>query len=179
MIATPTPRVDLSTVGSLSILSAVDQVSEHLRKELIRGSFSGTMPGVEPLAKELGVNMPYRLFEKDNDRVRDEVLSRYLTGINQFRRDPIEDCLASDGNRDPCVEAMSAFDLEQKVHLPKGNIFHGGLSWPFAESDEEVSQWGVKTKNPNIFLCGSAAKRGGQRNSRSQRCHESDGIDQK
>ncbi len=56
MIATPTPRVDLSGVGSLSILSAVDQVSEHLRKELIRGSFSGTMPGVEPLAKELGVN---------------------------------------------------------------------------------------------------------------------------
>lgn len=108
-----------------------------------------------------GLDMPYRLFKKDNDRVRDEVLSRYLTGINQFLRDPIEDCLASDGNGDPCVEAMSAFDLEQKVHLPKGNIFHGGLSWPFAESDEEVGQWGVETKNPNIFLCGSAAKRGG------------------
>ncbi|MDB4537522.1 substrate-binding domain-containing protein [Akkermansiaceae bacterium] len=41
---------------SLTILSAVDQVSKHLRKELLRGSFSGTMPGVEPLAKELGVN---------------------------------------------------------------------------------------------------------------------------
>ena len=56
MIAAPTPRVDLSDMGSLSILSAVDQVSGHLRKELIRGSLSGTMPGVGPLAKELGVN---------------------------------------------------------------------------------------------------------------------------
>ena len=108
-----------------------------------------------------GLDMPYRLFEKDNDRVRDEVLSRYLTGINQFLRDPIEDCLATDCNGAPCVEAMSSFDLEQKVHLPKGNIFHGGLSWPFADSDEEVGQWGVETKNSNILLCGSAAKRGG------------------
>ena len=108
-----------------------------------------------------GLDMPYRLFEKDNDRVRDEVLSRYLTGINQFLRDPIENCLATDCNGAPCVEAMSSFDLEQKVHLPKGNIFHGGLSWPFADSDEEVGQWGVETKNSNILLCGSAAKRGG------------------
>ena len=33
---------------------------------------------------------------------------------------------------------MSAFDLEKKIHLPKGNIFHGDLSWPFAETEEEV-----------------------------------------
>ena len=41
---------------SLTLLSAVDQVSEHLRKELLRGSLSGTMPGVDPLSKKLGVN---------------------------------------------------------------------------------------------------------------------------
>ena len=41
---------------SLEIRSAVDQVAEHLRKELLRGNLSGTMPGVEPIAKELGVN---------------------------------------------------------------------------------------------------------------------------
>jgi DNA-binding LacI/PurR family transcriptional regulator len=36
--------------------SAAEQVAEHLRAELLRGSFSGTMPGVNPLVAELGVN---------------------------------------------------------------------------------------------------------------------------
>lgn len=40
----------------LTILSAVDQVAGHLRSELLRGSLSGTLPGVNPLAEELGVN---------------------------------------------------------------------------------------------------------------------------
>ena len=31
----------------------------------------------------------------------------------------------------------------------------------FAENEEEVGQWGVETKYPNLFLCGSSAKRGG------------------
>ncbi len=41
---------------SLTILSAAEQVAVHLRGELLRGSLSGTMPGVNPLAEELGVN---------------------------------------------------------------------------------------------------------------------------
>lgn len=108
-----------------------------------------------------GLDTPYRLFEKDNETVRDEVIAKYLAGIDQFLGEPIEDCLARDGNGDPCIEAMSPVDLEKKIHLPKGNIFHGDLSWPFAESEDEVGQWGVETEYPNIFLCGSAAKRGG------------------
>ena len=52
-------------------------------------------------------------------------------------------------------------DLENKIHLPKRNIFHGDLTWPFAEAGEEAGQWGVETGHPNVFLCGSAAKRGG------------------
>ena len=43
-------------MGNLIILSAVEQVAEHLRGELLRGSLSGAMPGVNPLAEELGVN---------------------------------------------------------------------------------------------------------------------------
>jgi len=108
-----------------------------------------------------GLDMPYRLFEKENDRVREEALSKYLSGINEFLGEPIEDCLARDANGDPCIEAMSPVDLENKIHLPKGNIFHGDLTWPFAETEDEVGQWGVETTHPNIFLCGSAAKRGG------------------
>ena len=108
-----------------------------------------------------GLDMPYRLFENDNERARDMALQRYLAGINRHLDEPIEECLASDANGKPCIEAMSAFDLEKKIHLPKGNIFHGDLSWPFAESEEEVGQWGVETEHPNLFLCGSSAKRGG------------------
>ncbi len=108
-----------------------------------------------------GLDTPYRLFERDNEAVRNEVLARYLAGINQFLDEPIEDCLARDANGDPCIEAMSPVDLENKIHLPKGNIFHGDLTWPFAETDDEVGQWGVETAHPKVFLCGSAAKRGG------------------
>ena len=108
-----------------------------------------------------GLDMPYRLFKEDNEKARDTALQRYLTGINQYLDEPIEECLALDADGKPCIETMSPFDLEQKVHLPKGNIFHGDLTWPFAESGEEVGQWGVETEHPNLFLCGSSAKRGG------------------
>ena len=108
-----------------------------------------------------GLDMPYRLFENDNERARDIALQRYLAGINQYLDEPIEECLASDANGKPCIEAMSAVDLEKKIHLPRGNIFHGDLSWPFAENHQEVGQWGVETEYPNLFLCGSSAKRGG------------------
>ena len=108
-----------------------------------------------------GLDMAYRLFKEDNEKARGLALQRYLAGINQYLEEPIEECLASDADGKPCIEAMSAVDLEEKIHLPKGNIFHGDLTWPFAESEEEVGQWGVETEHPNLFLCGSSAKRGG------------------
>ena len=39
----------------ITVLSAVEQVAEHLRAELLRGGLSGTMPGVNSLVEELGV----------------------------------------------------------------------------------------------------------------------------
>ena len=108
-----------------------------------------------------GLDLPYRLFQENNDRVRNEVLAKYLSGINEHLEEPIEDCLARDAHGNPCIEAMSPVDLEKKIHLPKGNIFHGDLTWPFTDDPEEAGQWGVETSHPNIFLCGSAAKRGG------------------
>jgi phytoene dehydrogenase-like protein len=108
-----------------------------------------------------GLDMPYCLFAADNDGVRKEALGKYLAGINRYLEEPIEDCLAKDAHGKPCIEAMSPVDLENTIHLPKGNIFHGDLSWPFAESDDEAGHWGVETGHPNVFLCGSAAARGG------------------
>ena len=108
-----------------------------------------------------GLDLPYRLFTENNDQAKQQVVDRYLAGINQFLAEPIEDCLATDADGNVCLEAMSARDLEQIIHLPKGNIFHGDLTWPFAETDDEAGQWGVETSLPNVLLCGSAAKRGG------------------
>ena len=108
-----------------------------------------------------GLDMPYRLFEGDNEAVRSAVLEKYLAGINEFLAEPIEGYLAKDADGKPCIEAMSAVDLEHHLRLPKGNIFHGDLTWPFVETEDERGLWGVETAHPSILLCGSAAKRGG------------------
>jgi phytoene dehydrogenase-like protein len=108
-----------------------------------------------------GLDMPYKLFANDNARTRETVLAKYLAGINQYLAEPIEVCLARDANGELCLEAMSPVDLEQQLHLPKGNIFHGDLTWPFTDEAEEAGRWGVETEHSNILLCGSAAQRGG------------------
>ena len=153
----------------------------HSHRESVRGHLPKKPPGEmychsltddsilsEDLAQRgfhsltlFGLDLPYSLFQEDNATKRDEVVTRYLTGINQYLEEPIESCLARDASGKPCLEAMSAIDLERKVHLPKGNIFHGDLTWPFSETEETTGTWGVETAFPNIFLCGSSAKRGG------------------
>lgn len=42
-------------MNPITVLSAVEQVAEHLRAEVLRGELSGKMPGVNPLVAELGV----------------------------------------------------------------------------------------------------------------------------
>ena len=42
-------------MNPITVLSAVEQVAEHLRAEVLRGGLSGKMPGVNPLVAELGV----------------------------------------------------------------------------------------------------------------------------
>lgn len=108
-----------------------------------------------------GLDVPYHWFAQNHDAVREAVLHNYLRGINDFIDDDINDCLAVDSNGKPCVEAKSPLDLEQALGLPRGNIFHGNLSWPFAEREEEVGTWGVETAYENVLICGSSAKRGG------------------
>jgi phytoene dehydrogenase-like protein len=63
------------------------------------------------------------------------------------------------------VEAKTTGDLEQALGMTAGNIFHGGLRWPFAEDDEPLDtparRWGVGTAHHRIMLCGSGSHRGG------------------
>jgi phytoene dehydrogenase-like protein len=108
-----------------------------------------------------GLHTPAALFEDDNDRVRDELVGRYLAGLNAHLDEPIESCLAKDANGEPCLEARTPLDLEAELGLPRGNIFHDELAWPFAEHEDEVGRWGVETDVANLFVCGAGARRGG------------------
>jgi len=108
-----------------------------------------------------GIDAPYALFENQNDRLRAQLLKNVFRGLNRYLAEPIEDCLAIDANGRPCVEIKTPVDLENEIHLPRGNIFHRTLSWPFAEDEAEAGLWGVETDHDRILLCGSSAKRGG------------------
>ncbi len=108
-----------------------------------------------------GLDVPYRWFKKDNAKIKEELERKFLLSINHFIDEDIKDCLATDGDGKLCIEAKSPVDLEKSLGLPRGNIFHGNLTWPFAEKDEDAGTWGVETNYKNILICGSSAKRGG------------------
>ncbi len=108
-----------------------------------------------------GLDVPYHWFLHDNEREKEAITDHYLGAIQPFLADEFIDCLALDASGDFCVEAKSPLDLERSLGLPRGNIFHGNLTWPFAERGDEVGQWGVETNFENVLVCGSSAKRGG------------------
>ena len=58
------------------------------------------------------------------------------------------------------LEIKTPLDLEASIGLPRGNIFHADLAFPFKE-DHEAIRWGVETDDPRIFICGAGARRGG------------------
>ncbi|HEX8531340.1 MAG TPA: hypothetical protein VF646_15015, partial [Cytophagales bacterium] len=108
-----------------------------------------------------GLDVPYFLFEKDPEGTKKEALAKYIAGLNAYLAEPLEDCLATDANGNPCLEAKSPVDIARELNLPRGNIFHNALSWFFAETKDEAGRWGVETDVDRVYLCGSGAKRGG------------------
>ena len=108
-----------------------------------------------------GLHTPARLFAPDNDGARSVMTERYLDLLDEHLADPIRACLARDSTGALCVEAKTPLDLERELRLTRGNIFHGDLAWPWAESPEEVGRWGAETEHPRVFTCGASARRGG------------------
>lgn len=70
---------------TLHLQSAAAQVAAHLRMELLRGTWSGLMPGVRALSEELGVN--HKTVEAALERLEHEGL---LVGLGPRRRRRIE-----------------------------------------------------------------------------------------
>ncbi|MGY0489686.1 phytoene desaturase family protein [Streptomyces sp. WG-D5] len=106
-----------------------------------------------------GLHTPARLFEEDNERVRDELLASTLAQLDACLDEPIEECLAQDAEGRPCIEAKTPLDLERELRLPGGNIFHRELSFPYGA--EDGGRWGVETGYANVWVCGAGAVRGG------------------
>ncbi|MET7295831.1 NAD(P)/FAD-dependent oxidoreductase [Streptomyces griseoloalbus] len=106
-----------------------------------------------------GLHTPARLFERDHDAVRAQLLTSTLAQLDAHLAEPLADCLATDADGRPCLEVRSPLDLERDLGLPGGNIFHRDLSWPHAQ--DGTGRWGVETRHANVLLCGAGAVRGG------------------
>jgi phytoene dehydrogenase-like protein len=113
-----------------------------------------------------GLHTPDRLITSaTGDARRAELQDAVLASLNSVLAEPVEDLLLTDSLGRPTIETKTTLDIEHALGMPGGNIFHGPLSWPFAEDDDQLKsaaqRWGVATSYPRILLCGSGAQRGG------------------
>jgi phytoene dehydrogenase-like protein len=112
-----------------------------------------------------GLHTPHSLFDGTySGALRDRLTDSVLASLNSVLAEPIQDVLMSDAHGRPCIETTTTLDLHRKLGMTAGNIFHGGLFWPFADDDAlntPARQWGVATAHERIMLCGSGARRGG------------------
>ncbi|UOE43612.1 phytoene desaturase family protein [Agromyces larvae] len=120
-----------------------------------------------------GLHVPDRLVERfGNDELRSRLEAAVLASLDSVLAEPIRDVImtappepAEGATGRPCIEVKTTHDLEAALAMPGGNIFHGPLSWPWAEPgdalDTPAARWGVATAHPNVLLCGSGAVRGG------------------
>ncbi len=109
---------------------------------------------------------PHRLTRTRNpDQLRTDLEQAVLDSLSQVLAEPLKDAVLRDQDGRLCLETKTTLDLEETLAMPGGNIFHGPLSWPFAEDDEDLadppSRWGVASGHDGILLAGAGSRRGG------------------
>lgn len=109
-----------------------------------------------------GLHTSASLFDSDHTRAKEDATRKALESLNKYLLDPIESVLARGSDGTLALEVKTPLDLQQEIGLPRGNIFHKDLDFPFLESREDNSVlWGAETSDPHIFLAGAGAQRGG------------------
>jgi phytoene dehydrogenase-like protein len=112
-----------------------------------------------------GLHTPAQLFDADPEHAKALAKEHAIVSLNQYLLDPIESVLAPCSDGSLAIEVKSPLDLETDISLPRGNIFHSDLDFPFLEDDasgcESQQLWGAETDDPHIFLAGAGARRGG------------------
>ncbi|MBF6228264.1 NAD(P)/FAD-dependent oxidoreductase [Nocardia abscessus] len=112
-----------------------------------------------------GLHARAKLFATDHKAAKDQMVEATLAQLDSVLAEPIGDCLATDENGAPCLEAKTPIELEREVGLPGGHIFHRDLAFPYLPEDADpadpAARWGVATGHRNVFVCGAGAIRGG------------------
>ncbi len=108
-----------------------------------------------------GLHMPARLFASDHVTAKRAAVTATLRSLDSVLAEPILDCVLRTPDGELCLEAHTPVEIEAELGMPGGHIFHRDLSWPFAESDEQIGRWGGETERPNVWICGAGARRGG------------------
>jgi phytoene dehydrogenase-like protein len=113
-----------------------------------------------------GLHVPHRLVAgSDGDAARSALLEAAQRSLDSVLAEPIADVVYEAPDGSACIEARTTADLEQSLGMMGGDIFHGSLSWPWAEDDEALDtpaqRWGVATAHEAVLLCGSGSRRGG------------------
>jgi phytoene dehydrogenase-like protein len=109
-----------------------------------------------------GLHTPAKLFDADPAAAKALAKERAIASLNQYLLDPIESVLAPCSDGSLAIEVKSPLDLEEEISLPRGNIFHRDLDFPFLDAESSSHQiWGAETDDPHIYLAGAGARRGG------------------
>ena len=103
-----------------------------------------------------GLHTPY---ENLLDEAAGEAAYQQVLGaLDAYLAEPLEPLILG-------VEHKTPAQVEAELAMPGGNIFHGGIAWPWLEEDEKprtpAERWGVATGHARILMCGSGARRGG------------------
>jgi phytoene dehydrogenase-like protein len=152
--------------------AAAGQVPSRLPGEvychsLTDPSILGEVPAGTHTLTYFGLHLPATLFADPATRAARKALAveRAIASLDEHLLDPVESVVARDPAGLPCVEAKIPQDIEADLGMPGGHIFHGDLSWPWAEDaavlDTPAARWGVATGRDGVLMCGSGARRGG------------------
>jgi phytoene dehydrogenase-like protein len=144
----------LAKAGSMPTVIPAEVYCHSLTDSSIVGS-----SGVHTLTL-FAFHTPASLFDYERQLMTARATERIISGINSYLETPLEEVLAYDSNGRACIEVKTPLDLEEEIDLPRGNIFHGDLTMPFADSVPEGS-WGSESAHPNIYIGGASAIRGG------------------
>jgi phytoene dehydrogenase-like protein len=130
-------------------------------------SILGEVPDGTQTLTYFGLHLPATLFDDPATRaeLKELAVRSAIAVLDQHLIDPVESVVARDSGGRPCIEAKIPQDIEADLRMPGGHIFHGDLSWPWADEGDGLgtpaARWGVATGRENILLCGSGARRGG------------------
>jgi len=138
--------------------------SEVYCHSLTDPSILGGQPGATLTL--FGLHAPDALFRADPQGSRLRAAEAALGALQIHLAEPLLDCLARDGDGQPCLDISSPLDVEESVGMPGGNIFHGDLSWPWLGDDEPAGtpaqRYGVEVAgSERVLLAGAGSRRGG------------------